>query len=58
MALYDDLDTKQVQRTDQIDGWSSGIKLLATQNQMIALKKKMTVPRKNTVSLPTVFKMD
>lgn len=51
MALYDDLDTKQVQRTDKIDGWSSGIKLLASQNQMLALKKKITLPRKNTVSI-------
>ncbi|XP_055689354.1 splicing factor 45 [Lutzomyia longipalpis] len=40
MALYDDLDTKQ--KTDQIDGWSSGIKLLQTQ---LAVKK--VVPQRN-----------
>lgn len=34
MDLYDDLDTKQ--RAGQIDGWSSGIKLMQTQ---LALKK-------------------
>lgn len=38
MDLYDDLDTKQ--RPGQIDGWSSGVKLLQTQ---LALKKA-TVP--------------
>lgn len=38
MDLYDDLDAKQ--RAGQIDGWSSGIKLLQTQ---LALKKA-TVP--------------
>lgn len=39
MDLYDDLDTKQ--RAGQIDGWSSGIKLLQTQ---LALKKTIAPP--------------
>lgn len=39
MDLYDDLDTKQ--RAGQIDGWSSGIKLLQTQ---LALKKAIVPP--------------
>lgn len=39
MDLYDDLDTKQ--RAGQIDGWSSGIKLLQTQ---LALKKAVVPP--------------
>lgn len=39
MDLYDDLDTKQ--RAGQIDGWSSGIKLLQTQ---LALKKAIAPP--------------
>lgn len=39
MDLYDDLDTKQ--RAGQIDGWSSGIKLLQTQ---LALKKAIATP--------------
>ncbi|CAD7086528.1 unnamed protein product [Hermetia illucens] len=38
MDLYDDLDTKQ--RVGQIDGWSSGIKMLQTQ----LAAKKATVP--------------
>lgn len=52
MDLYDDLDTKQ--RPGQIDGWSSGIKLLQTQ---LALKKA-TIPtptgRKDFLKRPTV----
>lgn len=39
MDLYDDLDTKQ--RAGQIDGWSSGIKLLQSQ---MALKKTTAPP--------------
>lgn len=39
MDLYDDLDTKQ--RAGQIDGWSSGVKLLQTQ---LALKKVNVPP--------------
>lgn len=39
MDLYDDLDTKQ--RAGQIDGWSSGVKLLQTQ---LALKKAVVTP--------------
>lgn len=39
MDLYDDLDAKH--RPGQIDGWSSGIKLLQTQLQ---LKKAIVVP--------------
>lgn len=34
MDLYDDIDTKP--RASQIDGWSSGIKMLQTQ---LAIKK-------------------
>lgn len=52
MDLYDDLDTKQ--RGNQIDGWSSGIKLLQTQ---LALKKA-NVPqaaKKEPVKRPPVF---
>lgn len=40
MDLYDDLDTKQ--RAGQIDGWSSGVKLLQTQ---LALKKPPAVKK-------------
>lgn len=39
MDLYDDLDSKQ--RPGQVEGWSSGIKLLQTQLQ---LKKAIVVP--------------
>lgn len=39
MDLYDDLDAKQ--RAGQIDGWSSGIKMLQTQLQ---LKKAIAPP--------------
>lgn len=46
MDLYDDLDAKQ--RPGQIDGWSSGIKLLQTQ---LALKK-VTVPPPIKKELP------
>lgn len=52
MDLYDDLDAKQ--RAGQIDGWSSGIKLLQTQ---LALKKaapppiKKELPKRPAVSL-------
>lgn len=46
MDLYDDLDAKQ--RAGQIDGWSSGIKLLQTQ---LALKKA-TVPPTVKKELP------
>lgn len=46
MDLYDDLDAKQ--RPGQIDGWSSGIKLLQTQ---LALKK-VTVPPPTKKELP------
>lgn len=53
MDLYDDLDAKQ--RAGQIDGWSSGIKLLQTQ---LALKKatvpptvKKELPKRSTVSV-------
>uniref|UniRef100_A0A1B0CYX7 Uncharacterized protein n=1 Tax=Phlebotomus papatasi TaxID=29031 RepID=A0A1B0CYX7_PHLPP len=55
MALYDDLDTKQ--RPDQIDGWSSGIKLLQTQ---LAVKKAAVnvpprnIPRKATTLAPVI----
>lgn len=43
MALYDDLDSKQ--RTDKVDGWASGIKLLQTQ---LALKKtSVSAPRRD-----------
>lgn len=41
MDLYDDLDTKQ--RAGQIDGWSSGIKMLQTQ---LAIKKATLLPPK------------
>lgn len=34
MDLYDDIDTKP--KTSQVDGWSSGIKMLQTQ---LAIKK-------------------
>lgn len=53
MDLYDDLDAKQ--RPGQIDGWSSGIKLLQTQ---LALKKatvpppvKKELPKRSNVSI-------
>lgn len=52
MDLYDDLDTKQ--RGNQVDGWSSGIKLLQTQ---LALKK-VNVPqaaKKDLVKRAPVF---
>lgn len=39
MDLYDDLDTKQ--RPGQIDGWSSGVKLMQTQLQ---LKRAIVTP--------------
>lgn len=53
MDLYDDLDTKQ--RAGQIDGWSSGIKLLQSQ---LALKKTAVPPqtRKDHVKRSTVNK--
>lgn len=37
MDLYDDIDTKP--KASQIDGWSSGIKMLQTQ---LAIKKATT----------------
>lgn len=44
MSLYDDLDSKQP--SEQIDGWSSGIKLL--QQQLVAKKaSSKNVPRKS-----------
>lgn len=53
MDLYDDLDAKQ--RAGQIDGWSSGIKLLQTQ---LAIKKatvpptvKKELPKRSAVSV-------
>lgn len=50
MDLYDDLDTKQ--RAGQIDGWSSGIKLMQTQ---MALKKSVPTPaRKDYFKRSTV----
>lgn len=51
MDLYDDLDTKQ--RAGQIDGWSSGIKLMQTQ---MALKKAVipTPTRKDFLKRSTV----
>lgn len=56
MDLYDDLDTKQ--RVGQIDGWSSGIKMLQTQ----LAAKKATVPpvrrdppKKQTVCLLFIY---
>lgn len=51
MDLYDDLDTKQ--RAGQIDGWSSGIKLMQTQ---MALKKAVipTPARKDFLKRSTV----
>lgn len=51
MDLYDDLDTKQ--RGNQIDGWSSGIKLLQTQ---LALKKVNVPPggKKEPIKRPPV----
>lgn len=56
MDLYDDLDAKQ--RAGQIDGWSSGIKLLQTQ---LALKKatvpptvKRELPKRPSVSANTL----
>lgn len=51
MDLYDDLDAKQ--RAGQIDGWSSGIKLLQTQ---LALKKSAVPPqtRKDHIKRSTV----
>ena len=49
MDLYDDLDTKQ--RAGQIDGWSSGIKLLQTQ---LALKNISTPIRKDIPKRSTV----
>lgn len=58
MDLYDDLDAKQ--RAGQIDGWSSGIKLLQTQ---LALKKatvpptvKRELPKRPSVSANTLTK--
>lgn len=52
MDLYDDLDTKQ--RAGQIDGWSSGIKLMQTQ---MALKKPVvpTPTRKDFFKRSTVM---
>lgn len=52
MDLYDDLDTKQ--RAGQIDGWSSGVKLLQTQ---LALKKAVVPPvmKKEVPKRPTVI---
>lgn len=49
MDLYDDLDTKH--RPGQIEGWSSGIKLLQTQ---LALKKVPPPPRKDIPKRSTV----
>lgn len=60
MDLYDDLDAKQ--RPGQIDGWSSGIKLLQTQ---LALKKvtvpppiKKELPKRPAVSLYMKHEID
>lgn len=52
MDLYDDLDTKQ--RPGQIDGWSSGVKLLQSQ---LALKKTLPTPtqRKDFAKRSTVL---
>lgn len=52
MDLYDDLDTKQ--RAGQIDGWSSGVKLLQTQ---LALKKNAApaTPRRDGTKRTTVY---
>lgn len=50
MDLYDDLDTKH--RPGQIEGWSSGVKLLQTQ---LALKKVPPPPRKDIPKRSTVI---
>lgn len=54
MDLYDDIDTKP--KTSQIDGWSSGIKMLQTQ---LAIKKaqlpKVKEPSKKPVHIAISF---
>lgn len=54
MDLYDDIDTKQ--RSSQVDGWSSGIKMLQTQ---LALKKATSnaVKEANTKKPPVRLKL-
>lgn len=47
MDLYDDIDTKP--KTSQIDGWSSGIKMLQTQ---LAIKKAQLPKAKDTTKKP------
>ena len=47
MDLYDDIDTKQ--RSSQVDGWSSGIKMLQTQ---LALKKASASKELNNKKTP------
>ncbi|XP_030377359.1 splicing factor 45 [Scaptodrosophila lebanonensis] len=49
MDLYDDIDTKP--RTSQIDGWSSGIKMLQTQ---LAVKTKAKEQIKKPLMTPVV----
>lgn len=52
MDLYDDLDTKQ--RAGQIDGWSSGIKMLQTQ---LAIKKATNPQPKKEQKKPLLAPM-
>ncbi|XP_055849464.1 splicing factor 45 [Episyrphus balteatus] len=52
MDLYDDLDTKQ--RAGQIDGWSSGIKMLQTQ---LAIKKATNPQPKKEQKKPLLTPM-
>lgn len=47
MDLYDDIDTKP--KTSQIDGWSSGIKMLQTQ---LAIKKAQLPKNKEANKKP------
>lgn len=49
MDLYDDIDTKP--KTSQIDGWSSGIKMLQTQ---LAIKKAQ-VPKAKEANKKPVY---
>lgn len=53
MDLYDDLDAKP--RPGQVDGWSSGIKLLQTQLQLkkaiVTAPVKKEPPKRASVSL-------
>ncbi|KAL5284570.1 RBM17.2 family protein [Megaselia abdita] len=48
MDLYDDLDTKT--KSSQIDGWSSGIKMLQTQLQA----KKAQIPYNSQIKKPLI----